>query len=69
MDLVCNWTEVLREQAIEKLRDGCIDKATAEFKAAFDKFMETKENTKANTEATKHYSLSRKSCSSWMSRC
>ncbi len=29
------------------------EKATPEFKAAFEKFMETKENTRTNTEATK----------------
>ena len=46
--------KVLREQAIEKL--GAMNeskKATPEFKAAFEKFMETKENTRTNTEATK----------------
>ena len=46
--------KVLREQAIEKL--GAMnesEKATPEFKAAFEKFMETKENTRTNTEATK----------------
>ena len=29
------------------------EKATPEFKVAFEKFMETKENTRTNTEATK----------------
>ena len=46
--------KVLREQAIEKL--GAMnesEKATPEFKAAFEKFMETKEDTRTNTEATK----------------
>ena len=46
--------KVLREQAIEKL--GAMnesEKATPEFKVAFEKFMETKENTRTNTEATK----------------
>lgn len=46
--------KVLREQAIEKLiAMNESEKATPEFKAAFEKFMETKENTRTNTEATK----------------
>ena len=46
--------KVLREQAVEKLiAMNESEKATPEFKAAFDKFMETKENTRTNTEATK----------------
>lgn len=45
--------KVLREQAIETLAEMAeSDKATAEFKAAFDKFMETKEDTRENTPAT-----------------
>ena len=44
----------LREMAIESAK-ACAssDKASAELKAAFDKFMETKDNTKANVEPTK----------------
>ena len=44
----------LREMAIESAK-ACAssDKASAELKAAFDKFMETKDNTKANAEPTK----------------
>lgn len=46
--------KVLREQAIEKL-DAMneSEKATPEFKAAFEKFMETKENTRTNTRSNK----------------
>ncbi len=45
--------KVLREQAIASA-EKCAgsDKASAELKAAFDKFMETKNDTKANTPAT-----------------
>jgi len=44
----------LRDMAIESAK-ACAssDKAPAELKAAFDKFMETKDNTKANVEPTK----------------
>ena len=44
----------LRDMAIESAK-ACAssDKASAELKAAFDKFMETKDNTKANAEPTK----------------
>ena len=46
--------KVLREQAISLLEKiAASDKAPAELKAAFAKFMETKENTKENTPATK----------------
>ena len=43
----------VREMAIESAK-ACAesDKASAELKAAFDKFVETKEDTKANTPAT-----------------
>ena len=43
----------IREMAIESAK-ACAtsDKASAELKAAFDKFMETKDNTKANVEPT-----------------
>ena len=43
----------LRDQAIASAK-ACAesDKASAELKAAFDKFMETKDNTKANVEPT-----------------
>ena len=43
----------LRDMAIESAK-ACAtsDKAPAELKAAFDKFMETKDNTKANVEPT-----------------
>ena len=46
--------KTLREQAIAKLT-ACAtsDKASAEFKAAFDKFIATKDDTKANTPAVK----------------
>lgn len=44
----------VREAAIEKIKEMAEgDKATAEFKAAVDKFLETKEDTKANVEPTK----------------
>ncbi|QNU65958.1 pyruvate:ferredoxin (flavodoxin) oxidoreductase [Ruminiclostridium herbifermentans] len=44
--------KVLRDQAIEKLNEiAASDKVTAEFKAAYDKFMETKENTRENGAA------------------
>ena len=43
----------LRDQAIELVKEiAASDKATAEFKAATDKFLETKDDTKANTPAT-----------------
>ena len=46
--------KTLREQAIAKLQQmAASDKATDEFKAAFDKFMSTKENTKENMADTK----------------
>ena len=42
----------LRDQAIEKVQEiAASDKASAEFKAAVDKFLETKDDTKANTPA------------------
>ena len=44
--------KVLREHTIEKVAKMAeSDKASAEFKAAFARFMETKEDTKANTPA------------------
>ena len=46
--------KVLRNQAIEKLEKiAGSDKVSAQFKAAFDKFMETKDNTRENTPAAK----------------
>ena len=46
--------KVLREQAIAQLEKvTASDKASAELKAAFAKFMETKENTRENTADTK----------------
>ena len=43
----------LRDQAIELVKEiAASDKATAEFKAAADKFIETKDDTKANVEPT-----------------
>ena len=43
----------LRDQAIELVKEiVASDKATAEFKAAADKFLETKDDTKANVEPT-----------------
>ena len=45
--------KTLRDQAIAKIEKcASSDKATAELKAAFDNFMATKEDTKANTPAT-----------------
>ena len=45
--------EVLRDQAIASAEKcAASDKASAELKAAFDKFVETKNDTKANTPAT-----------------
>ncbi|MCI8668809.1 MAG: pyruvate:ferredoxin (flavodoxin) oxidoreductase [Lachnospiraceae bacterium] len=45
--------KTLREQAIASIQEMVAsDKAPAELKAAFDTFMETKEDTKANTPAT-----------------
>ena len=43
----------LRDQAIESV-EACAasDKASAEFKAVVDKFLETKDDTKANVEPT-----------------
>ena len=43
----------IRDMAIESAK-ACAtsDKASAELKAAFDKFMETKDSTKANVEPT-----------------
>ena len=46
--------KVLREQAITKLSQMAeCENATEEFKAAYDKFMETKEDTRANAPAAK----------------
>ena len=46
--------KVLREQTIDKVKElAASDKASAELKAAVDKYFETKDNTKANTAATK----------------
>ena len=43
----------LRDQAIELVKEiAASDKATAEFKAVADKFLETKDDTKANVEPT-----------------
>ena len=43
----------LRDQAIELVKEiAASDKATVEFKAAADKFLETKDDTKANVEPT-----------------
>ena len=43
----------LRDQAIESVKAcAASDKASAEFKAVVDKFLETKEDTKANVEPT-----------------
>ena len=43
----------LRDQAIEKIKEiAASDKASAEFKAAADKYIETKDDTKANAPAT-----------------
>ncbi len=44
--------KVLRDQLIDKVGQmAASDKASAEFKAAYDKFIETKDMTKANTPA------------------
>ena len=46
--------KVLREQTMDKVKElAASDKASAELKAAVDKYFETKDNTKANTAATK----------------
>ncbi len=46
--------KVLREQTIDKVKElAASDKASAELKAAVDKFVETKDDTKANTPAAK----------------
>ena len=46
--------KVLREQTIEKVKElAASDKASAELKAAVDKFLETKDDTRTNTPATK----------------
>ncbi|MCI5884377.1 MAG: pyruvate:ferredoxin (flavodoxin) oxidoreductase [Clostridiales bacterium] len=46
--------KVLREQTMDKVKElAASDKASAELKAAADKFFETKDNTKANTPAAK----------------
>ena len=46
--------KVLRQQTIDKVKElAASDKASAELKAAVDKYFETKDNTKANTAATK----------------
>ncbi len=43
----------LRDQAMEKVKEiAASDKASAEFKAAADKYFETKDDTKANAPAT-----------------
>ena len=43
----------LRDQAIEMIEEiAASDKASAEFKAAAEKYLETKDDTKANTPAT-----------------
>ncbi|MDO5383171.1 MAG: pyruvate:ferredoxin (flavodoxin) oxidoreductase [Eubacteriales bacterium] len=45
--------KVLRDQAIEKVKEiAASDKASQELKDAVDKFLETKDDTKANTPAT-----------------
>ena len=45
--------KVIREQAIAKIKEiAASDKATAELKAAVDKYLETKNDTKANGPAT-----------------
>ena len=45
--------KVIRDQAIEKIKEiAASDKASAELKAAVDKYLETKDDTKANTPAT-----------------
>ena len=46
--------KVLREQTMDKVKElAASDKASAELKAVVDKYFETKDNTKANTAATK----------------
>lgn len=46
--------KVIREQTIEKVKElVASDKASAELKAAVDKFLETKDDTRENTAATK----------------
>ena len=46
--------KVLREQTIEKVKElAASDKASAELKAAVDKFLETKDDTRTNTPAAK----------------
>ncbi len=46
--------KVLRDQAIDKVTElAASDKASAELKAAVDKFLETKDDTKANAPAAK----------------
>ena len=46
--------KVLREQTMDKVKElAASDKASAELKVAVDKYFETKDNTKANTAATK----------------
>ncbi len=46
--------KVLREQTIDKVKElAASDKASAELKAAVDKFLETKDDTKENTPAAK----------------
>lgn len=46
--------KVIREQTIEKVKElAASDKASAELKAAVDNFLATKDDTKANTPATK----------------
>ena len=46
--------KVLREQTMDKVKElAASDKVSAELKAAVDKYFETKDNTKANTAATK----------------
>ena len=46
--------KVLRDQAIDKVKElAASDKASAELKAAVDKFLETKDDTKANAPAAK----------------
>ncbi len=46
--------KVLRDQTIDKVKElAASDKASAELKAAVDKFLETKDDTKANAPAAK----------------
>ena len=60
--------KVLREQTMDKVKElAASDKASAELKAAVDKYFETKDNTKANTAATKAMVAEiRKSCCRWL---